>query len=65
MSKRERVENVLKELENVISILPLEKELGFSRGKLYKFFKDGRKLSSKDINTIDKYLQKILDKYYD
>lgn len=62
-SKRERVEEFLIEFSDILSVLPFERRLGFTRGKVYKFLKNKRKLSTSEIRTIDSCIQKVIDKY--
>ncbi len=62
-NKRQRVEQWLREYQDILTILPLEKNLNFSRGTIYKFLKDGRKLTTQEIKVIDYYIQDMIAKY--
>ena len=62
-SKRLKVEQWLLNYKDILTILPLEKKLGFSRGTIYKFLKDKRKLNTQEIKAIDRYVQDMIFKY--
>ena len=63
MKKRKKVEALLNDYSDILKVLPLERRLGFSRGKIYKFFKNNRKLSVSEINKIDDCIQNMIEKY--
>ncbi len=62
-SRRQRVEQLLLEEKDILCILPLERRLGFSRGVIYKFIKNKRRLKSAEIKKIDNYFLGIIEKY--
>ncbi|WP_438710546.1 hypothetical protein ACSTS3_16990 [Aquimarina muelleri] len=62
-SRRQRVEELLLEERDILCILPLERKLGFSRGIIYKFIKNKRRLNSVEIKKIDNYFLGIIEKY--
>ncbi|WP_378177878.1 hypothetical protein [Aquimarina sp. SS2-1] len=62
-TKRKKVEQWIIDYNEILSIQPLERTLGFSRGTIYKFITNNRKLTATEIKIIDRYIQNMISKY--
>ncbi len=66
ISKRVRVKQFLIKYKELFNVTALERNRGFSRGIIAKFYKKkgNRKLKANEINQIDKLIQDMYDDYY-
>ncbi|OED45710.1 hypothetical protein AB832_01280 [Flavobacteriaceae bacterium (ex Bugula neritina AB1)] len=62
--KRKAVELWLKENQDIINGIGLDKRLGFPSGTIQKFLKYERRLSDRRITTLDRFLNKITIRQY-
>ncbi|UZO81355.1 hypothetical protein NBT05_02515 [Aquimarina sp. ERC-38] len=63
--RRKRVEKLLNEIQDIISIQAFERKLNLTRGTIYKFLKEQRKLKNSEIKVLDNYFKDILNIYFD
>ncbi|TPN87435.1 hypothetical protein [Aquimarina algicola] len=63
--KRERVERWLILHKDSLRIASIERQLGFSRGILAKFYKEENKriLKKEEVELLDKWIKKLIDSY--